>query len=252
MTTFYATEAGQPHPAVSQGGSTTPRRRHIWLDVILVCVLLTSSGLVRTWQDHRFDAAKHRVVTPLFPLKELPTKLGKWKLKDGAQTKLDPQVAQIAGAVDSLIRSYVDESTGVVVTVLVLYGRAEEAVPHIPEACYPSTGYTLVDDVFEVGLDTGSVPSSFRSLVYQKEGGAVTGRQEVYYAFRHEGRWTPEVAGNWRTLRYSPAVFKVQTQRAISDHERRNVDNPSEQFLTVFIKALEERIAAASPQPTKS
>jgi hypothetical protein len=218
--------------------------------MVLACLLLAFSGLIRTWQDERFETAKHRVVTPLFALKDLPTTLtgpmGTWKTVGDADVVLDPQIIRIAGSADSLVRNYVEQSTGVMVTVLVLYGRAEAIVAHVPEVCYPATGHELADDVTEATIHTGPRPAQFRSLIYSKNGGTVASRDEVLYSFRHDdGNWSPDVNGNWRVLRYSPAMFKVQIQRKVAEREQRRLNNPTEAFLGLLIPELERRIASA-------
>ena len=102
-------------------------------------------------------------------------------------------------------------------------------------------------DVYDIPIQgAGPVAPRFRSLVYKKDGGAASSREEVYYSFlQQDDRWAPDLSGNWRTLRYSPPVFKVQTRRLITDHERRHVNNPTEQFLGALVRAMNDRVASA-------
>jgi len=167
----------------------------------LACAFLGGSGAVRAWQDYRFATVQGRVVSSPFPLTDLPTVLGdgEWRVREGAESTLDPEVAQVAGCTDSLIRTYTNSMTGVNLTVLILFGPAQK-----------------------------------RSR-----------RDEVYYAFRHNDRWTPYPQRYWKEFRHRPSMFKVQVQRPVPVSERREVSNPTEQFLSLLIAQIEEHIAAA-------
>ena len=53
---------------------------------------------------------------------------------------------QITGGTDHILRTYVDELTGVSLGVLVLFGPAEPVLPHVPEICYPANGFSNAQD----------------------------------------------------------------------------------------------------------
>lgn len=226
-----------------------PGPGRLWVWATLACLLFGASGAIRSWQDRRFDQAKNRVVSPLFPLKTLPNVVGSWRVMSGVEATLDPQIARIAGSSDSLIRTYTDEATGVVLTVLVLFGRAEQVISHTPEVCYPAVGFEQAGEAIDLPVRGGAVAAVFRSLVYSRGGSEGVGFEEVSYGFRHENRWTPEVEGNWRVMRNSPPVFKVQIRRRTASRESRGVNNPIEQFLAGFLPEIEQRVAASSARP---
>jgi len=207
--------------------------------------LLATSGAVRAWQDSRTEGDRSRVVASPFPLKTLPAAVGKWKVIEGQEVQLDPQVARLAGSVDSLIRSYFDEDTGVVVTVLVLLGHVNAVSLHTPEVCYPAVGYHSDDDSLDVNIVSGSVPAQFRSVVFRRAGGTANDRQEVFYSFRFKGLWSPYVSGSRSDRLRNPILYKVQVQRAVTAKERRSTNNPTERFLSEFLPELEKRIAGA-------
>jgi hypothetical protein len=247
------------------GRGRGPSKVWSWVWMTLICVLFAASGLVRVWQDWRYDTAKNQEVKAPFPLKNLPRDLGLGSLKEwhalpDTEAVLDPQIARVAGSVDSLVRVYRDDLTGVAITVLVLYGRAETITKHTPQVCYPSAGYGLVDggEVIPVPVNpAGSgMPAAFLGLVFAKKGG-MGDREEVYYSLRHEGQWIPTVEGNWQALRYSPGAFKIQVQRKVTDTEHRHFDNPSSRFLSVLVPTFEAMVNEAlkkeqTPTPKKS
>jgi len=210
----------------------------------LACVLLAASGGVRIWQGRRLEAASQGARVTPFALKDLPSTLGRWHLRE--HLHIEPDQLQIAGSTDYVARTYVDELTGVTLTVLVAFGPAERVFAHTAEVCFPAIGYALAEGAegHEVANDPG--PARFRSLVYAKNQGGTIDRQEVYYSFRHADRWAPDEAGRRKLFRRSPAMFKVQVQRQVAPGERRGSDSPCEQFLGVLLPEIERLLAKSA------
>jgi hypothetical protein len=221
-----------------------------WVSMTLACALLGASGGVRAWQDYRFATVENRSESCPFPLKDLPKTLGdEWTLQEGGEKVLDPEVAQVAGCRDSLIRTYRNATTGVNVTALILFGPSKAVVGHTPEVCYPAAGYRMYRDptLRSVALRPdahGPLPvAEFRTGVYAREREHRHWRDEVYYAFRHGDRWSPDAARHYKDFRHHPSMFKVQVQRPVSETERNEGNNPTEQFLALLIPQIESRIA---------
>ena len=243
-------------PNVAQPGVATSKstrsKQAPWVWATLACLLLGTSGVIRTVQDLRHIEETNYVETCPFPLKDLPQKLGAWRMKEGGEQKLDPLTMRITGGTDHIIRTYVDELTGVSLGVLVLFGPAEPVVPHIPEVCYPANGYSGAQDTLFRAIPYGPKDSQghspeafFRSSVYVKSSGLSVHREEAYYSFRLEGKWSPD-AGGRKFPRRNPGALKLQIQRMVLPGENREQDNPTEQFLSVLIPEIEQRIASAS------
>lgn len=238
-------EAPQDPAPTAPSEPIPPRRRGLgglWLTAALA--LIGTSGLVRAWQDHRLEAVAEAAETAPFAMADLPRDLGRWKAL-GPDETLDPDTLEIAGASDYVVRSYTDERTGVSLSLLVVYGPAERVVGHVPEVCFPATGYhpTSTPTGRTLQLDSGPVP--FRVLTFAKDEGPTADLQEVYYSFRHAGQWSPTTAETRKLRRIRPATFKVQVQRPISEAENRELNNPIESLLSELLPALERRIAAA-------
>lgn len=214
----------------------------VWL--VMALILLGTSGLIRVWQDQRLEAAAEVAETAPFAMADLPRDLGRWKAL-GPDETLPPETLAIAGASDYVARSYTDEQTGVSLSLLVVYGPAERVVGHIPEVCYPATGYKPAGAASsrELQLDSRTIP--FRSLTYVKDDDSVIDLQEVYYSFRHAGRWAPVTDETRKLHRIRPATFKVQVQRSISQTEKRDLNNPIESLLSELLPVLEQRITAS-------
>jgi hypothetical protein len=229
----------------------TPKRRS-WLSAprstlgwtALVLLLLGTSGAVRGWQERRFGASLGQAVHAPFPLKDLPTTLGDWQVQDGGEKTVDPRIQQIAGASTYLLRTYADQTTGVALSVLVLFGRADLIYGHTPDICYPAVGYSPAGEQLDRPIALGSgATAMFRSAVYSKPNGSNPYREEVYHGFRYQGRWIPDASAVQKEFRRDPRMFKVQIQRWIVPSERRASNNPTEQFLKLFLSEFERMLS---------
>jgi hypothetical protein len=241
----------KPTPAAATQASPRSKTAVLW--AVIACLLLGSSAAVRAVQDRRHkDEASYLEQCP-FPLDKIPRTLGHWTNSDGDQ-KLDSRTMLITGGKEHIIRTYLDDSTGVKLVVLVLFGPVEPVIPHTPEVCYPANGFSNVEEPINrlirfsyedaSGKTIDERKASFRSAVYRKA--PLT--EGVYHSFRLEGVWSPDVAGR-RFPRRNPGVFKVQIQRMVATGERRDGDKypePIEDFLKSLLPAIEEQISLAA------
>src|SRR3954466_10930706 len=85
---------GLYHP----GQVLAPRIRHEWTWLILAGVFLGISGGHRYWRDWQFQSLSKENQSSPFPLKEFPKALGEWHEVEGLETRLDPEIARIAGS----------------------------------------------------------------------------------------------------------------------------------------------------------
>ena len=241
-----------PAPAVDTPTPSKARQGRgpiLWATIGVA--LLGFSGLVRAVQDRRFGQEKGYLETCPFRLSSIPTSLGGWKVSDDGEKGLDELTLRITGSTDHILRTYVDELTGVTLSVLVLFGPATPVVPHTPEVCYPASGYTAVEESSDRTIKAGSDRGApFRSAIYSKSGGRIMLREEVYYSFRLGDDWSPDMGRGRKFPRKNPGIFKVQVQRRVVEGERRDRDDPIEGFLSLLVADIEQRVAAASAKDT--
>lgn len=229
-------------PVKGESEKQSSSSRAIWMRITFVCSLLICSGFLRAEQLRRVEKLLEEGKHSPFVLKDLPIELGPWK---GEDTELDPRIAAGTGSVDHVFRRYVNQLTGTAVDVIVLYGPSTHMFIHAPERCYPAAGYTLGEgpDAQPIPLGEGrSAP--FRSMVYLKGNEGRPERQEVYYSWRYRNQWSPDV-GTHKVFERIPGMYKVHLARAVTDHERREIDNPCRQLLTILVPEIERRAAEA-------
>lgn len=227
--------APPPRPASRLKGPAA-----IWTRLLVVCALLAGSGELRRLQARRVGAVLTEGRKSPFPLKELPLNLGPWK---GETAELDPQIARSTGAVEHVFRRYVNQMTGVSLDLIVLYGPAADMFIHSPEVCYPKAGYETAAGPDDRVIRGDGFEAPFRSLVYMKGEGGQTERQEVYYSWRFNGRWSHQI-GTFKQLERIPGMFKVHLARPVTENERRDVGNPCESLLEALVPEIEHRLSA--------
>ncbi len=236
-----------PEATTPENRTATVKRPSLWTWAILAASLLAIGGGVRAWQDQRFEAAVLDAKNPPYPMSDLPETVGPWRMV-GDEGQLDDRTIQIAGCSDYITRTYIDERTGVSLSVLVAFGPAERVFPHSPLACFPAVGFALDSKGKRHQIPTGRAQglesAEFRSLIYAKQQPGLVERVEVYYSFRHAGQWSPDAAGTQKRFRHDPAMFKVQVQRLVAlNEERGGPDHPTEEFLAELVPEIERRLA---------
>jgi hypothetical protein len=231
----------------------------LWMWCAVACALLFVSGGIRFWRDQAFNSITRESEESPFPLKELPSRIGNWRVIEGSESQLDPQTARVAGSSDHVIRQYVHDKSGEVVSILVLYGIAGKVFAHTPIACYPSAGYTAVPSSHadrEMKVAGLANPVRFSSAYYAKQMAGTAQYSHILWSFRNDGVWQPDMLSRWKLFRTHPGMYKVQIHRPVvsivSEH------GPSEALLRDIVSEIERRlaasqaVAASSPAPRQA
>ncbi len=236
-------------PDSAQLNLNRPTRRVIvWGLVASSCLI--ASGVVRGVQSTRYQEDKNSLVTCPFPLKTIPHSIDGWHVLEGSETVLDPLTTRLTGSTDHMLSTYVGE-TGVMLSVLVLFGPAEPVLPHTPQICYPSSGFQPVGETVDRSIKISDDETAvFRSSVFAKSGGRTINRNAVYHSFLLDGRWSPAISG--KLPRKSPGIFKVQIQRRVIEGEMRSDDEPIEDFIAKLVPIIERMVkdSVGRPSPT--
>lgn len=209
----------------------------------MAVALVLVSGAVRAWQAKRVDAALAAGRESPFPLSAIPLNLGDWA---GKATELDARIVEATGSTDHVTRHYVDRRTGVALDVIVLYGPTSDIFIHSPELCYPKAGYSDDGEAINREIVHGSLKTPVRSVVYKRGDPGQVERQEVYYSWRYNSKWSTTVSSPKESERI-PGMYKVQVSRMVGRDESRTADNPCESFLEVLFADLESRITGQTP-----
>lgn len=230
-------------PSRATSATPAPRlgRPALWVRVALAVALVAASLGVRMVQKSRVEKTLGSGRECPFPLKDIPLAFAGWR---GADEKLDSEIARATGATDKIFRIYTDHRTGAKLSVIVLYGPANDVYVHTPENCYPSSGYTLVEGPMGRRISVADKTVPFTSLIYVKGEGGLVERQQVYYTWYYDGRWNPGMPNPKQIVRV-PGMFKVHVARLISEQERLDDRDPCQDFLEILMPDIERRLATA-------
>jgi hypothetical protein len=213
----------------------------IWLAI--TCLVLVVSGGLRFWRDSRFTGSMEAASKSPFPLAELPNTVGTWRMVQGGESQLDPEIARVAGASDHVVRNYTNDATGETVSVLVVYGLSYKLFGHIPELCYTAAGYAPYEPMKDYDLTLPNLPQKtmkYRAGFYIKKNAPTEGYTEVVYSFRFADKWRPDVAQDWKDFRTHLGMFKIQIARPVNEFDPPN--SPSVQLLGALAEAIEQRL----------
>jgi hypothetical protein len=205
-------------------------------------VILSISAGLRFSRELQFWGRAEQSKKCPFPLEELPKRLGTWTAVPNSDSRLDPEIARIAGSSDHVIRCYTDSTTGELAKVLVIYGLADSVFAHTPDVCYQAAGFRVVSAPTDRQFTApdSSIPVRYRGFYVGKQGVGTTEYSEVVWSFWHAGSWWPEVADRWKLFRYSPAMFKIQIERPASGLSLESFSN--EPLLAEIVKEINTRI----------
>jgi hypothetical protein len=251
-----------PAPETGAAPATLPPEFRLWRWAITAIIILSCAIGVRYWQEARFAREESKGIEVLpFELDALPTTVGVFQAHEGLDARLDPATVRYAGGLKHLVRTYTDPTTGVRLLVLVIYGRADAVIEHVPELCYGGAGYAAegsgVNRTFHNSRDDNTPDVTFQVGRYRKPlpGGGYY-RDEAYHAFRFREAWSPAnplTGHNRRPF----GIFKIQVQRKLgelegypwtnselNDEKTKHIPRgPIEEFLSEFVPAFEKLMA---------
>jgi hypothetical protein len=227
-----------------------------WKWCLLASILLAGSGTLRLVRDLQFQTVTQQSANCPFPLSEIGSELGTWREVKGTQTKLDEEVARVAGSSEHFVRMYTDLKTGETASVMVLYGLAAKVFGHTPAACYPAAGYSPVaspehssGQPLEIEFRIPESPNPIRiaKAFYARRAGGFSEYTEAVWTFRHDGVWQPDMSDRWKRFRSRPGMFKIQIHRptlALSS------ESGSESLMRELVTDIERRLAASESVKT--
>lgn len=227
--------------------------RRLLPGIVAAVALLGLSAAIRYRMEQAVAARIEATKFSPFALSDIPMEIGPWK---GKEDKLDEYIARKTGSTDHIARRYVNENTGAVLEVLMLYGPAAEMGFHHPMACYPMAGFKTVGggDTRPISfeLDGEKRTVGFRNLVFQRGEGGLAERQQVYYVWKYSDTYALDL-GQPSMFGRLPGMFKIQIGRGLARTEspdgRANAGNPCEDFLARLMPIFESKVENGSTSP---
>ena len=243
MKNLPITKQAARSPERGDSRATQGPRHYDWGWILLIGVLFGLSGGARFWREWQFSSLSRESGVAPFALIELPRELGDWRVVEGSESTLEPDIAQIAGASDHLIRTYINEKTGASAVFMVIYGLATRVWSHTPDACYPATGFDAIPPTQDIDIPIPETTSRARFRVQQfaKLKAGLKDFRRVYHSFRNAGEWGLDMGRKWKTFRYHPGMYKVQVQTQAGSVDDSKDKESLERLIGQLIREIEKR-----------
>jgi hypothetical protein len=214
---------------------------------LISCGILVIATAERYWRDGTLWGRVANASESPFSLKELPKEIGSWRMVEGSEAVLDPDIAYAAGATSHLLRNYTDINSGETVNVLILYGLARNMIGHSPDYCYPYSGFERVDSMgaYDLKLDDLNKVVRYRGGSFTKKSLGSTQFVQVIYSLRSGDEWLADAVTLWGRIRAEPGMYKIQiagpapTNLAVES-------SPSVELLGQLVTQVERRVRQAS------
>jgi hypothetical protein len=210
------------------------KRYTFWLATVLVVAVTILSGVIQGRMRNRWGPPQDTVAAAE-KLAQIPRQFGNWRLQ--STEKLDKSTENMLECWGYIVRNYVHQTTGDVVSVTVLIGPTGPIAVHTPEVCFASRNYQSREQRKRVTIrgSTGG-EDEFWALNFNIDNlrGDVL---RTYYAWSTGGRWT---AANDPRFQYvgQPYLYKMQLSSRLSAGIDLESDDPCRKFLQDFLPAV--------------
>jgi hypothetical protein len=212
--------------------------------LISAAVLIVAGGAIHGDLTNRWGLSpdlRHAVDV----LPSLPKSIGEWQGSDVPPT--DDQLRQFdGGEIEGwVMRRYVQRSTGVIVSVLVVCGTPGPIIGHSPETCYGGGGFVMSDQPVRGNMsEPGSREHTFLSADFRKPSSVTPAGLKFYWSWRGGDRW--EVPDRPRTaLAPYRTLHKIYVVREMTMPDASIVeDKVTPSFIRALLPAMESTILA--------
>ncbi len=200
---------------------------------VLLCVLLIlTGGVAHGYLDSRWtrmDVATAQAET----LQTLPLNIGDWRLV--SEPELEGSAQRILQWYGSILREYVNDTTGDRITVFVVYGPRGPIAVHTPEVCYSSKGTETAGERLATPLLINGETQSLWKVKFRKPRSTDAPHLEVWYGWSDGGPWK---ASSLPRVWLTDSLYKIQVAGppAKSGEEM----SPVENFLRDFLPSLQK------------
>jgi hypothetical protein len=208
-----------------------------------VALILGAGGIHGAWTNRWRPSTA--LALSASRLQEVPAKVGDWSAQE---VEIGARELQLAGAVGSLSRRYVNARTGESLSVMLLCGLPANIGSHSPEVCYPGAGFVL-EPATRVSFPIGTPPRSvtLQTATARKDDPVRPGRLRIFWGWNNAKGWDAPDDPRW-SYAALPALWKLYVIRELSGADVEPADDPCREFLDRFLPELDHTLfAPAAP-----
>jgi len=224
-----------------------------WTSYGVALVLVLAGGTGYRMAAARYERSSTSVPIPKGTLSRLPMTIGEWK---GQDVPISERIIKATDTDDHVNRTY-QRSPKDVVSLWVAYGvHLRDLMPHRPEVCYVSSGWTMVDSS-QLHLKLSDGQELGCRLIHFRRGGLDTEAATVLNYYLVDGQYCPDVSLlRSRASQFNAAAtYSAQVQITVIGE---NLNEREDQLLSDFAgesaplirSLLTEAVRQAASQPS--
>ncbi len=208
----------------------------------LALLLTIASGLLhgrmsQRWGfDQRMDEAAAR-------LAGFPSRLGDWQQENSYE--LSQSAVDLLSCRGYIHRGYRNLETGDYVKLAVMVGPGSKISIHVPEICYESSNFTLLESRGRYDVRMGDVTHAFWGVMFQVNDVSQK-KLRVLYGWSDGGAWLAPTMPRW-SVAGAPVLYKLQVSYATQDASLADPAASRQrvtEFLGEVVQALEPLLLA--------
>lgn len=206
----------------------------------IAAILLTlGSGWLQGTMTQRwgFGAAMDDAVATL---EQLPLEFGPWQHEQDYE--LGDSAIELLNCQGYLHRGYRNIETGDLIKLAIMVGPGSKMSIHVPEICFESNNYTLVEQRQEFDVAVNNATHQFWGVTFKMND--VTQRKlRVLYAWSEGDRWLAPRMPRW-SVAGAPVLYKLQMSHTLSgaaEVDAKLRDELGRDFLEHVIQSLASR-----------
>jgi hypothetical protein len=222
----------------------------LFLVLITIGVLVGTGLLSGYWNDRWITYDESAISVAGVKLESIPLNVGTWIGSDVAQ---DPKAIPEELIGRSIVRRYVRQSDGTVVTIFLGCGPTRPMwYGHQPTECYPGAGYRLsgapLQEEFESKAKSPEVDSKakspteqFQVATFSMDEAAAPLHLRVFWSWSGDGKWqTPENPA--KAFSHYPYLYKLYIIRRLTKEDEPVNGDPCIQFARAFLPELKKAL----------
>jgi hypothetical protein len=163
--------------------------------------------------------------------------LGEWQ---GRAREFDASgLGPIAGC---LTRHYVNQRTGVGVTMSLVCGRPGPVAIHTPDVCYAASGYEAENSTtFAPSLGPTLPAAEFKTAQFVRTKAAEQTNLRVIWSWNAGGAWTVSDSPRFAFAR-QPVLYKLHLVRELASPNEPLADDPCIEFMQFLLPELQKMV----------
>ena len=174
-------------------------------------------------------------------LETIPRQIGDWK---GVDQEMKLEELAGAGIRGGLTRIYTNDRKGERITMMILYGKANQLSVHTPDICYPAAGYEQIGGAtrVEIAAPAPTMKGAFWANTFRRPDRPTLDELTVHYAWGVDHSWRAPDGDARLSFAWYPGIYKMYIVQAVSKPNAPVDSGASVDFLNAALPVLDQTL----------